>query len=75
MNHRCSQPAEQRDGRGFRQDVQAHYVYLNDLPDAATVLARLPGWFADYNGFHPHKGLKVQSPWEYRQSMETAANS
>ena len=50
-------------------------VYLNDLPDAATVLAQLPGWFADYNRFHPHKGLKMQSPWEYRQSMEVAANN
>ncbi|SEO55342.1 Transposase InsO and inactivated derivatives [Aquisalimonas asiatica] len=59
----------------FVKTFKRDYVYLNDLPDAATVLAQLPGWFADYNRFHPHKGLKMQSPWEYRQTMEAAANS
>lgn len=47
-------------------------MYLNDLPDAARVLAKLPQWFEDYNRFHPHKGLRMKSPWEYRQSMEAA---
>lgn len=39
-------------------------VCLNDLSDAATVMARLPEWIEDYNRSHPHKGLKIKSPWE-----------
>lgn len=35
---------------------------LNDLPDAATVMASLPEWIEDYNRSHPHKGLKMKSP-------------
>ncbi|WP_433960024.1 integrase core domain-containing protein, partial [Serratia symbiotica] len=34
------------------------YVYVNDLPDAATVLEKLAEWMEDYNNWHPHKGLK-----------------
>ncbi len=49
----------------FKRD----YVYLNDLPDVATVMARLPEWIEDYNRSHPHKGLKMKSPWEYRAEL------
>ncbi|RYZ17291.1 MAG: hypothetical protein EOO70_02350 [Myxococcaceae bacterium] len=33
---------------------------------AAHVLARLPAWFDDYNRGHPHRGLKMKSPREFR---------
>ena len=46
----------------FKRD----YVYLAELPDAATVLEMLPVWFADYNEHHPHKGLKMLSPRQFR---------
>ena len=32
------------------------------LPDAATVLGLLPGWFEDYNTVQPHSGLRMLSP-------------
>jgi putative transposase len=41
------------------------YVYVNRLPSAAEVTAQLPGWFADYNDIHPHKGLGMRSPRDY----------
>ena len=28
-----------------------------------------PVWFEDYNEYHPHKGLKMKSPREYRRSL------
>ncbi|MBU8900234.1 integrase core domain-containing protein, partial [Corallococcus sp. M34] len=27
-----------------------------------------PTWFDDYNHVHPHKGLKMRSPIEYRRA-------
>jgi transposase InsO family protein len=48
----------------FKRD----YAYLADLPDARTVLAQVGGWFEDYNEHHPHKGLKMLSPKEFRRA-------
>jgi len=39
---------------------------LHDLPGAKTVMELLPLWFEDYNINHPHKGLRMRSPREYR---------
>lgn len=49
----------------FVKTFKRDYVYLNDLPDAATLMARLPEWIEDYNHRHPHKWLKMKSPWEH----------
>ncbi len=46
----------------FVKTFKRDYVCLNDLPDAATVMASLPEWIEDYNRSHPHKGLKMKSP-------------
>jgi transposase InsO family protein len=43
------------------------YVHINILANAITVMKQLPGWFTDYNENHPHKGLKMMSPREYRK--------
>jgi len=40
--------------------------------DAETVMRLLPSWLEDYNEVHPHKGLKMQSPREYRRTNSTA---
>jgi putative transposase len=50
----------------FKRD----YVYVNDVPDARTVLQMLPIWFADYNLLHPHKALGMRSPAEFRSTRE-----
>ncbi|MEM6368607.1 MAG: integrase core domain-containing protein, partial [Myxococcota bacterium] len=41
--------------------------YLADLWNAETVLRLLPNWIEDYNENHPHKGLKMRFPREYRR--------
>jgi len=61
-------------GEAFVKTFKRDYAYLNDLPDAATVMAKLPEWFEEYNRWHPHKGLKMRSPREYRQSLADAAS-
>jgi putative transposase len=53
----------------FVKTFKRDYVYLAELRDAASVLAALPAWFADYNEHHPHKGLNMLSPRQYRSSQ------
>ncbi len=47
----------------FKRD----YVYLADIPDAETALKLIPIWLDDYNEHHPHKGLKMLSPRQFRR--------
>ena len=62
----CTTPVRSPQSNGmaeaFVKTFKRDYVYLNDLPDAATVMTRLPEWIEDYNRSHPHKGLKMKSP-------------
>lgn len=55
----------------FVKTFKRDYVYVNDVSSAAVVLAQLPTWFADYNENHPHKGLKMLSPRQFRR-LQTA---
>jgi len=52
----------------FVKTFKRDYVSMHQLPDARTVMKQLPSWFEDYNEYHPHKGLKMRSPREYRRS-------
>ena len=47
----------------FRRD----YLSRMDLSDAPTVLAQLPAAFEHFNEIHPHSGLKMKSPREFRR--------
>jgi transposase InsO family protein len=54
--------------RGFKRD----YVHVNDCHSTDEVMAKLPGWVADYNTIRPHKGLNMLSPLEYRTLNQAA---
>ena len=55
-------------GRTFKRD----YARVNEIPDARTVLSKLPSWFDHYNRVHPHKALGYRSPAEFiRAYLET----
>jgi transposase InsO family protein len=51
----------------FVKTFKRDYVYLNRLESAESILRQLPTWFEDYNNIHPHKGLGMRSPREFRQ--------
>ena len=51
----------------FVKTIKRDYVYLNDVSSARAVLSQLPAWFADYNENHPHKGLRMLSPRQFRR--------
>jgi putative transposase len=56
----------------FVKTFKRDYVYVNELHDATSVMHRLAAWFEDYNEVHPHKGLRLQSPREYRRRTANA---
>lgn len=68
----CTTPAYSPESNGmaesFVKTFKRDYVYLNELPDAQTVLNKISEWFEDYNENHPHKGLKMMSPREFKRS-------
>jgi transposase InsO family protein len=69
----CTTPFYSPESNGmaesFVKTFKRDYVHLNNLTDARIVMKQLPAWFADYNENHPHKGLKMMSPREYRRNQ------
>jgi len=69
----CTTPYRSPESNGmaesFVKTFKRDYVQLHPLHDAAEVMAMIPYWFRDYNENHPHTGLKMMSPREYRQNQ------
>lgn len=73
----CFTPVRSPESNGmaesFVKTFKRDYVYVNDRPDAMTVLSRLNDWFEDYNENHPHKGLRLKSPREFIRTQQAAS--
>lgn len=73
----CTTPVQSPESNGmaegFVNTFKRDYVHINRLENAEQVLAQLPKWFEDYNEVHPHQGLKMRSPREYRKSLTAAS--
>jgi transposase InsO family protein len=52
----------------FVKTFKRDYVRVNPIPDAATALAAIEAWMADYNEVHPHSRLGYRSPSAYRRA-------
>lgn len=70
----CTTPPYSPESNGmaeaFVKTLRRDYVYLSRVDNADVVLAQLPRWIEDYNEVHPHKGLKMRSPREYRRAVQ-----
>lgn len=52
----------------FVKSFKRDFVHLADVRDAKTVMKQLPEWFEEYNELHPHKGLRMLTPREFRRA-------
>lgn len=50
----------------FVKTLKRDYIRVVLLLDASTALALVPAWITDYNTSHPHSGLRMLSPREFR---------
>lgn len=70
----CTTPAYSPESNGmaecFVKSFKRDYVYLHRLDSAESVMRDLARWIDDYNEVHPHKGLKMRSPREYRRFLQ-----
>jgi transposase InsO family protein len=57
----------------FVKTFKRDYVDVNPLPSAEIVLKIIAEWFEDYNENHPHSGLKMRSPREFRSAQTATA--
>ncbi len=73
----CFTPVKSPQSNGiseaFVNTLKRDYVRVTPLPNPETVLGLIPGWFEDYNENHPHSGLKMRSPREFRSAQTATA--
>jgi putative transposase len=55
----------------FVNTIKRDYVAGADRSSAASILAQIPAWIADYNAVAPHSALGYQSPQQYRSSRSS----
>ena len=72
----CFTPVASPESNGlceaFVKTFKRDYLRVNPLPDAQSALDQLAGWFDDYNENHPHSGLRMRSPRDFRRAQHTA---
>ena len=63
----------QSDGmaEAFVRTIKRDYARVSSCPDARSVMAALPGWFAQHNQLHPHRALGYRSPHEFIADRRT----
>ncbi|EKE43163.1 hypothetical protein OCGS_2754 [Oceaniovalibus guishaninsula JLT2003] len=73
----CCTPAKNPQSIGvseaFANTLKRDYVDITPLPDAATMLELIAGWFEDNNDNYPHSGLKIRSPREFIAAQTATA--
>ncbi|EZP65274.1 Integrase catalytic region [Sphingomonas paucimobilis] len=69
----CFTPVKSPQSNGiseaFVNTLKRDYVRVSPLPNADQALSLIGNWFEDYNENHPHSGLEMRSPREFRAEL------
>lgn len=72
----CFTPVASPESNGmseaFVKTLKRDYLRISPVPDASSALDQIAGWFVDYNESHPHSGLRMRSPREFRRAHQLA---
>lgn len=72
----CFTPVASPESNGIAEalvkTMKRDYIGVRPIPDAATALNQIDGWFEDYNDNHPHSGLRMRSPREFKRAQQPA---
>jgi transposase InsO family protein len=72
----CFTPVASPESNGmseaFVRTLKRDYIRVSPLPNAETAPDQIAGWFEDYNDNHPHSGLRMRSPREFRRAHQSA---
>jgi putative transposase len=72
----CFTPVASPESNGmseaFVKTLKRDHLRVSPVPDAKTALDQIAGWFDDYNENHPHSGLRMRSPREFRRAHQPA---
>ena len=72
----CFTPVASPESNGmseaFVKTLKRDYLRVSPVPDATTALDQITGWFDDYDENHPHSGLRMRSPREFRRAHQPA---
>jgi transposase InsO family protein len=68
----CFTPSYSPESNGMSEalvkTMKRDYIWVSGrIETSDQALAEVDGWFKDYNENHPHKGLKMKSPEEFRR--------
>jgi putative transposase len=69
----CFTPVASPESNGLSEALvktfKRDYVRVNPIPSAEAALGQIAGWIEDYNETHPHSGLRMRSPREFRRAQ------
>lgn len=75
----CFTPVASPESNGmseaFVKTLKRDYLHVSPVPDAETALDQIAGWVDDHNENHPHSGLRMRSPREFRRAHQPAEAS
>lgn len=71
----CTTPYRSPESNGmaesFVKSFKRDYADVYGATDPRDLMEKLPKWFDDYNENHPHGGLNMLSPREFRRQLST----
>src|SRR5262245_60383152 len=63
---RLRSPESNGIAEAFAKTLKRDYTNVTLLPDAPTILRLVASWIDDYKTCHPHSGLRMLLPQEFR---------